>query len=127
MQVQGFSGLLLPPFLGDAHLLVPEQNSQSNSSLVTTLSLNSQSNYLLVTSSSWNSQSYISLLDGILLLLLKRIVRARICKRLWNPRIVPWIDSTRLRIDSWAPQKVYKYGLRLLLFNIRSLLGTSVK
>jgi hypothetical protein len=58
--------------------------------------------------------------------------RARICKRLWSPGIdseesippvyVAWRAGTtilvlsygpaRLGIDSWAPEKVYKYGLR---------------
>ncbi len=33
--------------------------------------------------------------------------RAHICKRLRKPRI----DSARLGIDFWAPEKVYKYGL----------------
>jgi hypothetical protein len=38
-------------------------------------------------------------------------IRARICKRLWSPGI----NSARLGIDSWAPEKVYKYGLSWLL------------
>ncbi len=36
--------------------------------------------------------------------------RARICQRLWSPGI----DSAILGIESWAPQKVYKYGLNPL-------------
>ncbi len=57
-------------------------------------------------------------------------VRVRICKRLWStgtdseetipPACIAWRAGTtnglpyrpaRLGIDSWAPEKVYKYGL----------------
>ncbi len=41
-----------------------------------------------------------------------RVCWARICKRFWSP------GTARLGIDSWAPLKVYKNGLRVPVVRI---------
>jgi hypothetical protein len=67
--------------------------------------------------------------------------RARICKRLWSP-VIDFANlcslsgrgqigllnrHASLRIDSWAPEKVYKYELRLRIHTLAESIPGRIK